>query len=558
MIEVNKQENEEQNKLQEIALNEIVKLENGSFCKGTIVQIYDNLVFVDIGYKSEGQIPLDEFNDEPIEVGKVIDIKLINKDSVGGPTLSFKEVRKNYIEKTIEEGQTIQGTVTKVIKGGYSVNLGADIQGFVPTSQIDTYKTEDPSSHLRKKYTFIVKKKELQNSRLNIVLSRRDYLMSVSEENLKKFFSEVSLGDIVEGTVKNFTPFGAFIDLGLCDALLHVNDITWGNPTSPKDYLKRGEVLKLKVISLDETNKRINLSLKELQDNPWDTIDQKYHEGEIKEGIVTKLFAYGAFVLLEESIEGLVHISELSWLKKVGHPKEILNVGDKVQVKVLRVDKENHRISLGIKQTLPNPWDSISERYPIGTKLTLTPKNVIKNGIFFEVEEGIDGFLHIDDISWNGKNTSLKNLTQNNESIEVVVTKIVPEKHRLQLGIKQLTDNPWEHLKNLGKKAVIEGTIISKTDFGVFVKVQGDLEGLIHKNDLVESPLEDVEDTLKKHNIGDKVKAVIKEVQPEKNRLSFSVKNLHHHQEQKEIDKYIEQNDNLGTYSLGHLLDKLD
>ena len=393
-------------------------------------------------------------------------------------------------------------------------------------------------------------------------MSRRQYLEAAAEEAKKTFFENTQIGDDIEGTVKSFTSFGAFIDLGGFDGLLHINDMSWGHVTKPKDYVKKGQVIKLKVIKIDPEDKKINLSLKHFSDNPWNTFEHRYHIDDIVNGKVTKLTDFGAFIEIEEGIEGLAHISELSWTKRVNHPKELFSIGDEVVVKILAFNLDEGRISLGVKQVLPNPWDSIEEQYPVGMTLKKVIKKVTNSGAFIELEEGIDAFLHIDDYSWTRKIKNASSVLKEGEEIEAVVIAIEPDTKRVRLGVKQLSDDPWDALKkSYPRGSVIDGEITNVTDFGVFVKVPGGIEGLINKFNLAETGPErvDEDELLKKFNVGDKVKCLVTEIKSDAQRLSLSIREYQRSLQRQELSKYIHDSEEEGNFTLGDMLkDKIN
>lgn len=359
------------------------------------------------------------------------------------------------------------------------------------------------------------------------------------------------------GVVKSFTSFGAFIDLGGFDGLLHINDMSWGHVTRPKDFVKKDQEIKLKVIRLDPEENKINLSLKHFSEDPWSTFESRYNVEDVVKGKVTKLTDFGAFVEIEEGIEGLVHISELSWVKRIKHPQEVLSIGDDCQVMILGYDIQQGRISLGIKQVLPNPWDTIIEEYPIGKIVTKKVKKITNAGAFVELEEGIDGFLHVDDMSWTKRIKNISSILKEGEDVEVVILGIDPEARRIALGVKQLTEDPWNVLvNNFPRGTIIDGEITNKTDFGLFVKVDGDIEGLIHKNNLSVNKDDDPEEELAKFNIGDKIKCVVTEINPMRQRLSLSVKELKLREQKAEISKYMHETEDDSTFTLGDLINK--
>ncbi|MCF6335606.1 MAG: S1 RNA-binding domain-containing protein, partial [Spirochaetales bacterium] len=376
-----------------------------------------------------------------------------------------------------------------------------------------------------------------------------------------KCFSETELGAVFSGEVKSFTSFGAFIDLGGFDGLLHINDMSWGNVTRPKDYVKKDQKIELKIIRLDPETQKINLSLKHFTPDPWTVFEEHYGVGDIVKGKVTKLADFGAFIEIEEGIEGLVHISELSWVKRVKHPGELLTIGDEVETKILGYDLESGRVSLGLKQVLQNPWDNIEESFPVGHRLKAKVVKLTNAGVFIELTEGIDGFLHVDDLSWTKKIKNPGSVIKTGEEVEVAIISIDKEAQRIRLGLKQLSDDPWKYLReNFPKNSVIDGEITNITDFGVFVKVIGDIEGLVSKYNLVEPGADDSrdEDYLSRFKTGQKVKAIIIELNPRTQRLSLSIKDYQKSIQRKELSKYIHDEDGESTAAFGDFLKQMD
>jgi small subunit ribosomal protein S1 len=330
------------------------------------------------------------------------------------------------------------------------------------------------------------------------------------------------------------------VDLGGFDGLLHVNDMSWGHVNSPKEVVSLGQTIQVKVIRMDPEEKKINLSLKHFSEDPWTHFEERYTTGEVVQGRVTKLTDFGAFIEIEEGIEGLAHISELSWVRKVRHPKELLKVGDIVEIKILSYDIQQGKLSLGLKQVLPNPWDDVDQRYPVGMRLKRPIKNITNFGAFVEIEEGIDGLLHLDDMSWTKRPKHPSALYNPGDQIEVMVIDIDKENHRIKLGVKQLTEDPWQSLaKAFPRGNVVEGEITGITDFGVFVRVQGDIEGLVNKSNIFDPNSESLEEALARYRVGDKIKVVVTEVSPSKQKLSLSIREYNRRQQQETMVKYI-------------------
>ncbi|MFP4362409.1 MAG: 30S ribosomal protein S1 [Spirochaetia bacterium] len=548
--------------LQEEYLKQLEQLEEGQLIEGTVVQVNDEQVFIDIGYKSEGKIPVSEFDKKP-EIGETVDVVLINKENKRGEVILSKrkadaKVFWKDLRNAFQNREPVEGTVAKNIKGGFEVDLGNGVSAFTPMSKMDISRIEKPEEYVGMKSRFYLER--LYNEgKVNIILSRRNLLEEEIEKNREYFFNNVTIGDTVEGTVKSFTSFGAFIDLGGFDGLLHINDMSWGHVTKPKDFVKKGQKIQLKVIRLDPEEQRINLSLKHFTEDPWLHFEDRYNEGDVVKGKVTKLTDFGAFIELEEGIEGLAHISELSWVKRISHPKEILAIGDEVETKILGYDIQQGRVSLGLKQVYPNPWENIEEKYPVGKRMKCVVKKITNAGAFLELEEGIDGFLHVDDLSWTQRIKSPNSVLTEGEEQEVVVISINKENNRIQLGVKQLSDDPWKGFaRSYPKGSIIEGEVTTITDFGMFVKVPGGIEGLINKNQLSDPAIATIEEAFAKYEPGSKVKAVVSDINPNRQKLSLSIREYQNKIQREELSKYIHDDDEEPKATLGDLLKKDD
>ncbi len=566
MEQMEVEKDESQNSKSEIqtqleeSLKGLKELEDGQLVDGSVIAVTDELVFVDIGYKSEGKIPVAEFSGNLPNVGDVVTVVLLRKDGRNGPEISkskadAKQLMKD-MRKAFDEKLAIDGTIEKEVKGGFDVNLGGDIHAFLPISQSDSSKVDNPAKLLGVKAKFYIERLYSDN-KVNIVVNRRKYLEEIIETSRDKFFAETQIGDTVKGTVKSFTSFGAFIDLGGFDGLLHINDMSWGHVARPKDFVKKGQEIELKVIRLDPADKRINLSLKHFSEDPWVHFEEKYHVNDIVEGTVTKLTDFGAFIELEEGIEGLAHISEFSWTKKINKPSDMVKIGDKVQCMILGYDIQAGRVSLGLKQTSENPWDSIADTYPVDTKVHGKVVKLTNTGAFIQLEEGIDGFLHAEDISWTKKVKHPGSELSVDQELDVVVLDVDSESHRIRVGIKQLTDNPWKAFAQEYKVgSTLEGEITSITDFGVFVKAPDGIEGLVNKANLSDDKDVPFEEAVAKYKVGDKINVYVVDVSVEKEKVAFSVKEYKKAQARKEISQYMSSsaNDDDGAYTLGDML----
>lgn len=558
-MEDGNQRGEMQNLLEQQYLKSFAIIEDGKIVTGTVVQLNNEFVFVDVGYKSEGRIPVEEFMELP-QVGDKVNVVIINKEGKGGQVIVSKKKadakeRIETLKDAAENKVPVLGKFAKVIKGGYEVDLGADFKGFCPLSKADVVRVEEPETLLGKTDYFIIDKFH-SGTKLKSVVSRKEYLEKKIKENKDKFFSAVQIGDVVEGEVKSFTSFGAFIDLGGFDGLLHINDMSWGHVTRPKDFVKKGQVIQLRLINIDPETQKINLSLKHMLADPWTTFEQRFSVGDVVKAPVTKLTAFGVFIEVEPGIEGLAHISELSWTKRITNPKEVLNIGDVVEAKILGYDLDKKRVSLGLKQLEDNPWETIAERYPIGKVLSRPVVKITNSGAFINLEDGIDGFLHIDDVSWTKKLKSMAQFCKEGDLVEVAVSRIEPDNRRIRLSVKQLEGNPWQTLsRDYPKYTTITGEISNVTDFGIFVKVLGGVEGLISKFNLVAPGEEYTDEVLSKFKVGDSVTAMIVEINPKTQKLSLSIKEMIKKSQESEMSKYMaDSKDDDDTFSLADML----
>lgn len=544
----------------EESLNNFANPEEGQLVEGTVVQISDEYVFLDVGCKSEGRLPVAEFSGDLPNVGDKVQVFLIKKFGRNGPEISKSKADAKRMWKDISQAfkdkVPVSGTITKVVKGGYDVSLGGDIHAFLPISQSDSSKVEKPETLVGLKADFYIERLYSDN-KANVVVNRRKYLEEQTDEKRDAFFESVKIDDTVKGTVKSFTSFGAFIDLGGFDGLLHINDMSWGHVARPKDFVKKGQEIELKVIRLDPQEKRINLSLKHFSEDPWVHFEDKYHVNDIVKGKVTKLTDFGAFIELEEGIEGLVHVSEFSWTKKINKPSDMVKVGDEVECMILGYDIQAGRVSLGLKQVTENPWDTISEKYPAGTKVNGKVVKLTNAGAFVELEDGIDGFLHAEDISWTKKVKHPGSELSVGQELEVVVIDCDPENRRIRVGIKQLTDNPWKQFAEEYKPgSTLSGEITSITDFGVFVKAPNGIEGLVNKANLSEDKETPYEEAVKKYNVGDKINVFVVDVKVDKEQVAFSVREFKKKQQRDEISQYMSNSGSEGDggYTLGDFL----
>ena len=543
----------------EASINQMESVEGGNV-EGTVVEVSDDTVFVDIGTGRDGQLRISEFGDNVPGVGEKITVYLKNPSGRDGlPEISklMADEKRLWEEFNIayKEKKPVDGTIVSLTKGGYMVDLGGGISAFLPISQADSQKVEKEEKLLGLKGKFYIERL-FTNKKRNVVVNRRKYLEELIDVNRDKFFSEVKIGDTVKGTVKSFTSFGAFIDLGGFDGLLHINDMSWGHVTRPKDFVKKGQEIELKVIRLDPEGKRINLSLKHFSEDPWVHFEERYHVNDIVSGKVTKLTEFGAFIELEEGIEGLAHISEFSWTKKINKPSDMVKEGDEVQCMILGYDIQAGRVSLGLKQVTENPWDTIAEKYPVNTKVKGKVVKITNSGAFIQLEEGIDAFLAGEDLSWTKKVKHPGSEIKVEQELEGVILECDPENHRIRIGVKQLTDNPWvKFAEEYRPGSTLEGEVSSITDFGIFVKAPSGIEGLVNKANLSDNREVPFEEAVKKYNVGDKVNVYVVNIDVDKEKVAFSVKEYKKAQARAEISQYMSgNNDDDGAYTIGDSL----
>jgi small subunit ribosomal protein S1 len=531
-------------------------IEEGEIVKGTVVKVTDQEVLVDVGYKSEGSISLREFRNErgeaPVAVGDEVEVFLEEAENSDGHIVLSKEKADkakvwDEITKVYEDDSEIEGTVTDKIKGGLAVDIG--VRGFLPGSQVDLRPVRDLGSFVGQKITMKILK--LNRQRGNIVLSRRAVLEKGREEKRRETLSSLKVDMRIKGIVKNITEYGAFIDLGGVDGLLHITDMSWGRVSHPTELLSVGEETEVVVLKFDPETERVSLGLKQKTPDPWTSIREKYPPGTRAHGKVVSLTDYGAFVELEEGIEGLVHVSEMSWTRRIKHPSKILAVGDIIEAMILDVNPESKRISLGLKQIQPNPWDVIEEKYPPDSIIEGKVRNLTDFGAFIGLEEGIDGLVHISDLSWTQKVNHPSDILKKGDIVKAKVLNIDKSRERLSLGIKQVNSDPWQeftHKYGVGK--TVTGTIVKVTDFGLFLALEGDLEGLIHSSELGI----DRSDQPERHfTVGQELTAKILKVDTGERKISLSLSALQNDEERKDISSYLNRKDT-GVARLGDML----
>ncbi len=531
-------------------------LQEGELVKGTIINIESDFVIVDIGYKSEGRINIHEFREEDktlkIEVGDVVDVLLEKYEDDGGNVVISKEKAARIkiwddITAIYDDNGTIQGKILSRVKGGLAVDVG--IQAFLPGSQVDLKPIRNLDKLIGEVFDFKVLK--YNKKRRNIVLSRRAILEKDMDKKREETISLLKEGSVVQGIVKNITDYGAFIDLGGIDGLLHITDISWGRVGHPSEAFSVGDEIPVVVLSFDTEKQRVSLGVKQLNADPWLKASEKYVEGEKVTGKVVSITDYGAFVELEQGVEGLIHISEMSWTKKVRHPSKLVSIGDMVEAIVLKMDFENKRISLGMKQIEPNPWDVIAEKYPVGTVIEGKIKNITDFGLFIGIDEGIDGLVHISDLSWTRRLKHPSDMFQKGDEVRAVVLNIDRENEKFSLGIKQIETDPWQDITikyAVGTK--VEGTVTNVTDFGVFVGLEEGIEGLVHISEVSKEKIKTAEDVFK---TGDIVTAVVINVSSDDRKIGLSIKRAHEVTAKSDYKSYL-NNKIEPTSSLGELL----
>jgi len=497
--------------------------EEGSVVNGTIIAIKPQVVLVDIGYKSEGAIPASEFEDEEIEEGDEVEVLLMKLENDEGMVVLSKEKaahRKNWekIVAVYHEGGLVKGKIKSAVKGGLMVNVG--VEAFLPGSQVDIIPPKDLNEYLGKIYEFKIVK--VNDERKNIVLSRREVIESERAEMRQNFLQSVKVGDKVEGQVKNITDFGAFVDLQGMDGLLHVTDMSWGRISHPSALLHIGQTLEVLILDVDRDKERVSLGLKQMEDNPWEDIEARYPIGTEVTGKVTKLLPYGAFIEMESGVEGLVHVSELSWVKRINRPSDVLELDQEIKAVVLGISIEEQKISLGVRQLESNPWDELEAKYPIGSTVKGEVRNLTPYGAFLGMEEGIDGMIHVSDLSWTRKINHPSEVLNKGDEVEATVLSIDKENQRVSLGIKQLDGDPWSDIDGSFKVGdLVKGTVAKIASFGAFVNLENDIDGLIHISQLSEDHVEKVKDVIK---VGDEIEARVIKVDKVERRIGLSIK----------------------------------
>jgi small subunit ribosomal protein S1 len=540
-----------------LAESKIEFLKEGSVITGPIMDIRPTEVGIEFGGKAEGTIPAHEFLDlGDLEIGSDLEVYLERlEDRDGNPQLSFDkaEQKKNWekIVNTCEEGSVITGRVRSKVKGGLVVNIGVD--AFLPSSQVDIQAPKNLDQFVGQTFDFKVVK--INRERKNIVVSRRELIEERRQDKKREILSKIKPGETRRGMVKNITDYGAFIDLDGLDGLLHITDMSWGRVSHPSEMVKTGEEITVCIIDIDTNRERVSLGLKQLSSNPWDDIEGKFPINAKVRGKVVNLVPYGAFIELEEGVEGLVHVTEMSWTKRITKPGEVLNVGDEVDAVVLGIQKDDQKISLGLRQLDVNPWDMATHNYPPGARVRGKVRNLTSYGAFVELEEGIDGMVHVSDMSWTRKINHPSEMVKKGDEVDAIVVEVDVDNQRISLGMKQLTQDPWEDIDRLYRMGdVIKGKVARVAGYGAFIQLDHDIDGLVHISQISEERIEKIKDHL---NEGDEVSARVIKIDKEERRIGLSIKAADYDEDAlaKEVAAYDEVGEDLTT-SLGDLLDE--
>ena len=510
-----------------LAQSSFDKLKEGSIVSGVITEIRANEVVVDIGGKAEGVISANEFADlGELQIGSTIEVILEKlEDKEGNPILSYEQAqqKKNWenILVKCQEGSIIPGRVKAKVKGGLIVSIGVD--SFLPASHIDIQPPKNLDQYVGQTYDFKVLK--INHERQNIVLSRRELIEEQRINKRRDLLEKLQPGQIRKGVVKNITDFGAFIDLDGMDGLLHITDMSWGRIGHPSELLKQGEEIEVMIIDINREKERVSLGLKQTKNNPWDNIDHKFPVGSKIHGKVVNLVPYGAFIELEPGVEGLVHITEMSWTKRITKPSELLKVGQELDAVVLGIQKEEQKISLGLRQLEPNPWDMVRHNYPVGARVRGKVRNMTTYGAFVELEEGIDGMVHVSDMSWTRKINHPSEMLKKGDEVDAIVLDVDPNQQRISLGMKQLATDPWTDIDSFFRIGdVVPGVISKVTTFGAFVELKDGIDGLVHISQIQEERVDKIKDVLKS---GQEVTARVIKIDRESRRIGLSIKASH-------------------------------
>ncbi|MCH2171136.1 30S ribosomal protein S1 [Myxococcota bacterium] len=532
-------------------------IKEGEVVRGRVISIDDDNIQIDIGFKSEGLVPSWEFMDDDgtllVAEGDDVDVLLEQcEDSSGRIVLSKEKADRllvwDEISRAYKSDEPVEGTIVARVKGGLAVDIG--VKAFLPGSQVDLRPVRNLDSVVNQRLQFKIIK--FNKRRGNIVVSRRALLETERRKLRETTLEQLAPGQIVDGVIKNLTDYGAFIDLGGIDGLLHVTDMSWGRVNHPSELFQVGDEIKVKVLKFDAETERVSLGLKQIQPDPWIDASMRYPIGKRIEGKIVSLAEYGAFVELEVGIEGLIHVSEMSWTKRIKHPSKVVSVGDTVEAVVLGADERDRKISLGMKQIEPNPWSVIEETYPIGTNVSGTIRNITNFGVFVGLEEGIDGLVHVSDISWTEQIKHPGEKFKKGDTVEAVVLKIDKENEKFSLGIKQLQPNPWDEiLKKYPVGSEVTGTVTSVADFGAFVRLEDGIDGLVYSSELSAEPVNDPAEVVKE---GDSITTLILKVDPIEQKIALSIRALTDREQREALKKVAAQQSSRQTATLGDLL----
>ena len=520
----NQEDNQKSATFAELYEKTLKPISEGQIVKGKVISIRGREAIVDIGYKSEGILRLDEFNDpSSIKVGDEIEVLFESLDDENGMVVLSKRKAERQkcwddLVHNANDGSVVEGRIFKKVRGGFMVDIG--MEAFLPASLVDSKPVKNLDQFLGQAHSFVIVK--INHKRKNIVVSRKDYLEREREETKTKFLGTLQVNQVVKGRVKNITDFGAFIDLGGIDGLLHITDISWGRVSHPSEILNLGDEIQVVVIGIDRENGKVSLGLKQITASPWETVEEKYPARSRVRGRVTNLLPYGAFVELEKGIEGLIHVSEFSWTKRINHPSEVVKVGDEVEVVVLNVDKTSRKLSLGLKQLEVSPWDSIGERFRKGDLVEGKIRNITDYGIFVELEPGIDGLIHVSDLSWTKKYASPAEMFKKGDTIKAKILEVDRDNRKIALGHKQLTNDPWSELSRSLKPGIIAtGKVIKVVNFGIFVELENGLEGLVHISEIPQNLASRLENSFKP---GQVLQVSVLSIDDEARRIALSLR----------------------------------
>lgn len=525
-------------------------LQNGNILKGKIININGDTVIVDVGLKSEGKVSTSEFTSKTGElkaqVGDEVEVMIVGREREFGLLLLSKQkvdfIRTwQKINQSFDDGTYVDGDIVSEVKGGFSVDIG--VNAFLPISQVDIKPVKNASSFVGRHLRFKIIK--VNQRKGNVIVSRRIFLEEEKEKKKSEFWKNTKKDQVLYGFVRNITDYGAFIDLGGVDGFLYLNEITWGRITHPKEYLRVGDEVKVKVLEIDPENQKVSVSIKQLKPDPWLKVNEKYPIGEKVKGKVVGIIDYGVFVELEQGVEGLLHISEMSWDRKIKNPGKIVKKGEWLELVILGIDNEKKRISLGLKQLMPDPWDELAREYPVGSVIKGKVKNITDFGMFVGIGNGIDGLVHMSEVSWSRRKKTVTDTYKKGSMVDALVINIDKGQKKFSLSIKQLNEDPWSDItEHYHVGDIVEGYITSLTDFGIFIEIENGIEGLIH--------ISEVDEAKGKHpselfNIDDKVRAMVLNIDARNKRIGLSMKAIRKVEEDKTIETYTRDEGALST-----------